>query len=145
VTWPADEAPGPTSQTVEVDAVQVLIVDDSAIVRLLLAELLESVQRVAVVGQAHGVTQAILVLQDVRPDLVILDVQMPDGDGVAVLEAAKGLRPVPAVIVLTKRVDDQQRLRCLAAGADFFLDKSNLFDEIPRILRDLIDTGVRHG
>jgi DNA-binding NarL/FixJ family response regulator len=97
------------------------------------------------VGQAHGVTQAILVLRDVRPDLVILDVQMPDGDALAVLEAAKGLRPAPAVIVLTERVDDQQRLRYLAAGADFFLDKSNLFDEIPRILRDLIDTAVGHG
>jgi len=55
-----------------------------------------------------------------RPDLVILDIQMPDGDGVAVLAAAKLLEPAPAVMMLTNYVDDQQRLRCVAAGPTSF-------------------------
>jgi DNA-binding NarL/FixJ family response regulator len=127
-------------------AVHVLIVDDSAIVRHRLAELLESVEHVAVVGQAQGATQAIGALRDLRPDLVILDIQMPDGDGVAVLEAAKRLEPVPTVMMLTNYVDEYQCRRCAAAGADFFLDKSKQFEEIPGILRGLMETGVReHG
>jgi DNA-binding NarL/FixJ family response regulator len=124
-------------------AMHVLIVDDSAIVRFRLAEMVESVERVQVVGQAPGVTKAILALKQLRPDLVILDIQMPDGDGVAVLEAAKQLEPAPAVIMLTNYVDDYHRLRCRAAGADFFLDKSKQFEEIPGILRGLMRHGTR--
>ena len=59
----------------------VLIVDDSAIVRLRLAEMVESVEHVAVIGQAQGTTQGLLALRDLRPDLVILDIQMPDEIG----------------------------------------------------------------
>jgi len=113
----------------------VLIVDDSAIVRLRLAEMVESVEHVAVIGQAQGATQGLLALRDLRPDLVILDIQMPDGDGVVVLEAAKQLDPAPAVVMLTNYVDEYHRLRCRAAGADFFLDKSKQFEEIPEMLR----------
>ena len=122
--------------------VQVLIVDDSAIVRLRLAELLESVEHVAVAGQVGGVAQAIAAMRDLRPDLVILDIQMPDGDGIAVLAAAKLLEPAPAVMMLTNYVDAYQRLRCEAAGADFFLDKSKQFEHIPGILRGLMEHGV---
>jgi len=121
---------------------QVLIVDDSAIVRFRLAEMVESVKHVSVVGQAQGATQGIMAVRELRPDLVILDIQMPDGDGVAVLEAAKQLAPAPAVMMLTNYVDDYHRLRCRAAGADFFLDKSKEFEEIPEILRGLMRQGV---
>jgi DNA-binding NarL/FixJ family response regulator len=117
---------------------QVVIVDDSAVVRLHLAELVESVEHVIVVGQARSVAQAIGAIRDLRPNLVILDVQMPDGDGIAVLEAAKRFEPAPAVMMLTNYADDYHRLRCAAAGADFFLDKSKQFEEIPLILRDLV-------
>ena len=123
--------------------VHVLIVDDSAIVRFRLAEMVESVEHVAVVGQVPGATQAILALHKLRPDLVILDIQMPDGDGVAVLEAAKQLDPAPTVMMLTNYVDEYFRSRCRAAGADFFLDKSKQFEQIPGILRGLMQQGTR--
>ena len=104
--------------------------------------MVESVKHVSVVGQAQGATQGIMAVRELRPDLVILDIQMPDGDGVAVLEAAKQLAPAPAVMMLTNYVDDYHRLRCRAAGADFFLDKSKEFEEIPEILRGLMRQGV---
>jgi len=121
-----------------VGALQVLIVDDSAIVRFRLAEMVESVEHVRVVGQAPSATRAIMALRELRPDLVILDIQMPDGDGVAVLEAAKQLDPAPTVMMLTNYADEYYRSWCHAAGADFFLDKSKQFEEIPQILRDMI-------
>src|ERR1051326_1616851 len=97
-------------------AMNVLMVDASASVRVRLAEMVESIEHVAVVGQAPGATQAILALHELRPDLVILDIQMPDGDGMAVLEAVKQLDPAPVVIMPTNYVDDYNRLRYRAAG-----------------------------
>jgi CheY-like chemotaxis protein len=97
-----------------------------------------------VIGQAERATQAIVARCVLRPDLVILDIQMPDGDGVAVLGAAKRLEPAPVVMVLTNSADAYHRLRCEAAGADFFLDTSKQFVEIPRIVRGLIEQGVAH-
>jgi len=120
----------------------VLIVDDSAIVRFRLAEMVQSVEHVTVVGQAQGAAQGLLALRELRPDLVIIDIQMPDGDGVAVLDAAKRLDPAPTVLMLTNYVDDYHRQRCRAAGADFFLDKSKQFEEIPGILRGLMRQGA---
>ena len=58
------------------------------------------------------------------------------------LAAAKLLEPAPAVMMLTNYVDAYQRLRCEAAGADFFLDKSKQFEHIPGILRGLMEHGV---
>lgn len=125
-------------------SVHVLIVDDSSIVRLRVAEMVGSVEHVAVVGQARGVSDALTAMRELRLDLVILDIQMPDGDGLTVLEAAKRLNPAPAVLMLTNYVDDYHRLRCAAAGADFFLDKSKQFEEIPNVLRGLMGQGVTH-
>ena len=124
----------------------ILTVDHSAIVRQRLIALLASVERVAVIGQAERATQAMVAMRDLRPDLAILDIQMPDGDGVAVLEAAQRLAPAPTVVVLTKLADTSRRRRCEAAGADFFLDKSKQFVAIPRLLRRLIGQGApNHG
>ena len=125
-------------------SVHVLIVDDSSIVRLRVAEMVGSVEHVAVVGQARGVSDALTAMRELRLDLVILDIQMPDGDGLTVLEAAKRLNPAPAVLMLTNYVDDYHRLRCAAAGADFFLDKSKQVEEIPNVLRGLMGQGVTH-
>jgi CheY-like chemotaxis protein len=61
----------------------------------------------------------------------------------AVLEAVKQLDPAPVVIMLTNYVDDYNRLRYRAAGADFFLDKSKQFEEIPWILRGLMRQSAR--
>jgi DNA-binding NarL/FixJ family response regulator len=126
--------------------VQVLIVDPSEIVRRRLVALVAGVEQVAVIGQAERATQAIVAMCVLRPELVILDIQLPDGDGVAVLGAAKRLDHAPAVLVLTNCADAYHRLRCEAAGADFFLDKSKQFEDIPGILRGMIEQGVaNHG
>jgi DNA-binding NarL/FixJ family response regulator len=126
--------------------VHVLIVDHSAIVRQRLVELFASVEQVAVIGQAERATPAMVAMRDLRPDLVILDIPMPDRDGVAVLEVAQRLAPAPTVVVLTNLADTSRRRRCEAAGADFFLDKSKQFVAIPRFLRGLIEQGVaNHG
>jgi DNA-binding NarL/FixJ family response regulator len=59
-----------------------------------------------------------------------------------VLKAVKRMTPSPAVVMFTNYTDDCYRQRCEIAGADFFLDKSKQFDEIPGLLRTLMHTKV---
>ena len=116
---------------------QILLIDDSALVRFRLSELLAELDHVKVVGQAATVAEATAAIPKLKPDVVLLDLLLPDGNGIAVLEAVKGLPAPPIVGVLTNYPSEQFRARCLAAGADFFLDKSKQFEEIPVILRQL--------
>jgi DNA-binding NarL/FixJ family response regulator len=117
--------------------VQVLIVDDSALVRERLVEMLDDLADVHVAGQAASAAEAIAALPVLHPDFVILDVRMPDGDGLAVLQAAKHLDHAPIVAMFTNYPFPQIRQRCLDAGADFFWDKSRDFAEISAVLRQL--------
>jgi DNA-binding NarL/FixJ family response regulator len=118
------------------------IVDDSAIVRMRLAEMLVTEADVTVVGQAGTVAAALHEIPQVQPECVLLDIQLPDGDGISVLKAVKRMTPSPAVVMFTNYTDDFYRQRCQVAGADFFLDKSKQFDEIPGLLRTLMHTKV---
>jgi len=123
------------------------IVDDSAIVRMRLTELLVSDTDVTVVGQAGTVAAALQEIPQVHPEFVLLDIQLPDGDGIRVLEAVKRMMPSPAVVMFTNYTDEYYRQRCEVAGADFFLDKSKQFEEIPGLLRSLMHAKDedRHG
>lgn len=116
------------------------IVDDSAIVRMRLAEILVTDADVTVVGQAGTVAAALLEIPQLRPEFVLLDIQLPDGDGISVLKAVKRMTPAPAVVMFTNYTDQCYRQRCEVAGADFFLDKSKQFDQIPEVLRTLMQT-----
>jgi len=63
--------------------------------------------------------------------------RLPDGDGFEVIRAAKALTPAPIVVVLTSYAYPQLEARGLAAGADWFLDKSTQFLRVPEILTSL--------
>jgi DNA-binding NarL/FixJ family response regulator len=121
---------------------QVLIVDDSALVRRRLAEMLGHVAHVTVAGEAGSVAEALEKIRLLHPDVVVLDLHLPDGDGVAVLESVKRAVPAPVVIMLSNYSDDFYRTWCEAAGADFFLDKAKQFDELPGILSRVMSATV---
>jgi two-component system, NarL family, response regulator DevR len=118
------------------------IVDDSAIVRMRVAELLATDTDVTVVGQAGTVAAALQEIPQLQPELVLLDIHLPDGDGISVLKAVKRMTPTPAVVMFTNYTDEYHRQRCEVAGADFFLDKSKQFDQIPGVLRRLVEAKV---
>ena len=115
---------------------KVFVVDDSAIVRERLIALLAEVPNVTIAGEAEMARDAIAGIHAKRPDIVVLDISMPGGSGLAVLEAVKKDRPAPMVIMLTNFDHLQYRQRCLQLGADHFLDKSNSFERVMDIIRD---------
>jgi DNA-binding NarL/FixJ family response regulator len=115
---------------------RVLLADDSAVVRDRIAALIAAVDAVTVVGQPRDTDAALVAIEATRPDVVVLDLFMPGGGGLVVLNALAG-RPVqPVVIVFTNFPDEEYRVACARLGVDHFLDKSH---DAPTLLR-LIET-----
>ena len=116
---------------------RVLIADDSRVVVERLADLLKEVPGVQLVGRANDAPEAILSILKTNPDAVILDLQMPGGSGLDVLRRIRKTHPSVWVLICTNYPYPQYREECIAAGANYFLDKSAEFEKIPKILRDL--------
>src|SRR5437764_11818681 len=99
---------------------RVLIADDSAVVVERLVTLLSELAEIEIVGEAQTCGEATERIRRLQPDVVILDIRMPDGSGIDVLETVKQSTPAPIVIMLTNFPYPQYREKCLRAGADFF-------------------------
>lgn len=117
---------------------RVLIADDSAVVVKRLVTLLSELPEVEIVGEAQTCGEATANIVLLQPDVVILDIRMPDGSGIDVLETAKKTTPAPLVMMLTNFPYPQYREKCLRAGADFFFDKSTEFDQMLGAFRSLL-------
>lgn len=115
----------------------VFVVDDSPVVRDRLVTLLSDLPDVEVVGQADIAFEAIASIRKLRPSVIVLDISMPGGSGMHVLETIKQDRPEPTVIMLTNFAHDHYRQKCLALGADYFFDKSTEFERVAEVLRQL--------
>ncbi len=117
---------------------RVLIVDDSeAVVQRLTSRLME-VAGIEIVGHADNVADAAREIHKTKPDVVILDIHMPGGSGIDVLEGLKEETFPPIVIVLSNYTDRQYRRKCLQGGASFFFDKSAEFHNVAEVLRSLM-------
>lgn len=119
----------------------VFIVDDSPVVRDRLAAMIAELPNVEVVGQADIAFEAIYSIRRLRPAVVVLDISMPGGSGMYVLETVKKDRPVPVVIMLTNFAHEQYRQKCLQLGADYFFDKSTEFERVTEVLRQICASG----
>ena len=117
------------------DTMKVLIVDDSAIVRQRLKTMISEITELKNISQAKNSLEAISSFQEVYPDVVILDIHMPGGSGIDVLQKIKKSNQPPLVIVLTNYPYPQYRKKCLDAGANFFFDKSTEFDKVTEVLK----------
>ena len=92
---------------------------------------------VDVVGQAQDAPGTLKAVRQTRPDVVILDIRMPGGNGIEVLREVKKMTPAPQVIMLTNFAYAQYRKKCEEAGADFFFDKSTEFEKLPQALEQV--------
>ena len=107
----------------DVAAVRVLVVDDHEVVRRGLCEILEREADLTVCGEAGTAAEALALAADTAPDVVVLDVRLPDGDGVSVCREL-GRQPVrPACLILTSYPDDEVLVAAVVAGAAGFLLK----------------------
>lgn len=116
-------------------AIKVLIIDDSALIRSVLKEIIDSHPDLKVVGSAPDPLVARELIKQLNPDVLTLDVEMPRMDGLGFLEKLMRLRPMPVVMIssLTERGSDVT-LRALELGAVDFISKPKL--DIARGLQD---------
>jgi len=116
---------------------RVLIVDDSKIVCDGLQQMLIDIVDVEIVGQAHNAEDAIRFISESKPDVVILDVRLPDLSGIDVLKNIRAKKLPIQVIMLTNYPYPQYRKKCEELGADYFFDKVTEIEEIPKVIEDL--------
>ncbi len=113
---------------------KVLIADDSDACRERLLSLLRSVPGIGVLAEARDGAQAEKLIEDVTPDVVILDIRMPAKDGITLLQEIRHRAPSPVVIMLTNYPYPEYRKSCLAAGADYFFEKTTEFEKVVELL-----------
>jgi DNA-binding NarL/FixJ family response regulator len=115
--------------------VRVLLVDDDALVRAGLRMMLSSATDLQVVGEAEDGVRAVAAVREHRPDVVLMDIRMPEMDGITATAAVRRLDDPPEVIVLTTYQADAQVLSALRAGAAGFLLKHTPPADIVRAIR----------
>jgi two-component system chemotaxis response regulator CheB len=122
------------------DRIRVLITDDSAFMRQILADTLTSVPDIEVVGRARNGTDALKKTLFLEPDVITMDVEMPQMSGLSALEAIMQRHPVPVIMVSSRTGEGTETtLKCLEAGAFDFIRKPAAIsgDEMDRFQRDL--------
>src|SRR4051794_35825396 len=99
------------------DQIRVFLLDDHEVVRRGVRDLLESEGDVVVVGEASTAAEAMARVPAVRPDVAVLDVRLPDGDGVAVCRDLRSNMPDLVCLMLTSFADDEALFDAILAGA----------------------------
>src|SRR5687767_15793302 len=112
---------------------KVFVADDSPVVRERLISLLTELPNVEIVGQTGAALEAIDSIRKLKPNAVVLDISMPGGGGIFVLESIKKEDEAPMVIMLTNFSHEPYRRRCLQLGADYFFDKSSEFEKVIQV------------
>jgi len=105
---------------------KILIVDDSELLQERLKNALLKVAQNLFIAQAYSCQEAMELFKTFGPDSVILDIALPDGSGINLLQHFKEDRPTVNVIMLTNYPITEFKNRCMELGANQFFDKSNL-------------------
>src|SRR5262249_44463366 len=103
--------------------IRLLIVEDHAVVRQSLRFLLDQEPDIDVVGEAATAAAALSLAAEIQPDVVLLDLFLPDQDGIAVLKHLRANWAAIHVVVLTSAADDAHLLAAMQAGATSYLQK----------------------
>lgn len=119
------------------DTVHLLIADDSRAARTGLKALLKAVADVQLVGQATGGDEAIRLAEQLQPDVILMDLHMPDVNGIEATRQIVHTSPHIAVLMLTMYDDDDSVFAAMQAGARGYLLKGASKNEMLRAIRDV--------
>jgi DNA-binding NarL/FixJ family response regulator len=115
--------------------IKLLLVDDQPIVRRGLRMRLMLEPDITVVGEASSGEQALVLVESLAPDIVLMDVEMPAMDGIAATAAMRASTSQSAVVMMSIHDDDHTRARARAAGAAAFVEKSGTLEVLLATIR----------
>lgn len=123
------------------DALRVILIDDHTLFRTGLRELLErrGLDVVAAVGEGH---EGCELAETLKPDVILLDLRMPDVDGLAVLERLKEQQPEIPVVMLTTSSEQRDLVKSLRLGARGYLHKDMEPEQLIESLREIMEGGT---
>jgi len=125
------------SNPTSMKAKSVLIIDDSVIIAERIMHILQQEVENCTVNYATAISEARQMLQQTVPEIILLDINLGDGNGMDFLHYLKHSYPSVKVIMLTTEVHAAYRLMSQKLGALHFLDKSNDFDKLAQIVSQL--------
>jgi DNA-binding NarL/FixJ family response regulator len=132
-----------TTHAIPLKPMRVLIVDDHPVLREGIAAIIRGEKDMELVGEASNGQQALERYRELQPDVTLMDVQMPEMDGVAATLAIRAEFSAARVVVLTTYRGDAQALRALKAGASGYLLKSMIRTDLIDAIRS-VHAGHRH-
>lgn len=110
--------------------VRVVLVDDHQLIREGLRRAFDRAGDIQVVGESASVGEALEAIERLKPDVLVTDVRLPDGDGINLTTKARGRNPNMGIVVLTMYAGDEQVFAALDAGASGFVGKDAPAEEI---------------
>ena len=122
------------------DIMQILVVDDHAILRSGLRLLIDAQPTLNVVGEAGSGADAVTQARALQPDLILLDLSMPDGDGLSIIATLRSVAPQARILILTMHDDTSHLRQALDAGASGYVLKNAVDQELLMAIR-----AVRRG
>ncbi len=122
--------------------IKLMLADDHAVVRSGLRMLLEAQLDMEIVGEAENGLETITQAQTLRPDIILMDVEMPGMNGIEATYEIKMLLPETAVLALTMYEDEQYFFEMLKAGASGYVPKRAAPDELVNAIRTVYAGGV---
>lgn len=126
-------------KTLRTHPVKVLIVDDHKVIRQGLISLLDATEEIVVVGDASNAAEAIKLAQELKPDIVLLDIRLPGRSGIEVCRLLHHQLPESRVIILTSYAEDDNLFHALEAGAWGFLLKTEDYDTLVEAITTVAD------
>lgn len=128
----------PPPENSSTSSIRLLLVDDHEIVRMGLRELFNRSQDIEVVGEAGSVAGAVAEATRLKPDVILMDVRLPDGSGVEACREILAACPETRVLFLTSYQDDEAILAAVFAGAHGFLQKEIGGESLVRAVKEVV-------
>jgi len=119
--------------------IKVAIADDHALVREGLRRMLAGSDVINVIGEASNGAEAVDMVQELEPDVLLLDITMPVKDGIEATTEITGLPVKTKILILSMHSDEQYALRTLRAGASGFISKGARLEELLKAITDVRD------
>ena len=119
--------------------IKVLVADDHDIVRQGIKTIISEVSDISIVGEAENGDEVLKKIQELKVDVLIMDYDMPDRNGLDTLIELKAMRPQLPVIILSMFPEDHYGVRFLKAGASGYLGKSNVTQQLVEAIRKVIN------